>query len=139
MPKLSVFTMRVALLNFALGWTFGAWLLASRGAPHLHPGFDLLHPHISLMTLGAMTQIVFAVAYWILPREGRVRPRPALAVIAFILLNLASWVGAVVQWTLWSITLAIVAAGFFIAHAWPRVRAFGVRPAKSVNPTVRSR
>lgn len=139
MPKLSVIAMRVALINFALGWTCGAWLLASRGAPHLEPDFDLLHPHISLMTLGAMTQIVFAVAYWILPREGRVRPRPGLAVTAFILLNLASWIGVVVSWTLWSILLATLAAGFFIFHAWPRVRAFGARPSKTTSPTERSK
>lgn len=131
MPKLTIITLRIGLLNFAVGWTLGAWLLATRGAPHIHPSFDLLHPHISLITLGAMLQIVLSVAYWILPRQGRERPRAWLAVLAFACLNFSAWVGMNVFWTLPSVALAVVSALLFLAHAVPRIRPFGAVIKKS--------
>jgi hypothetical protein len=125
MTRLSIIALKVGLLNFAIGWTMGAWLLAAKGAPYIHPGFDLLHGHVSMMTLGAMAQIVFAVAYWILPRDGRERPRPGFAAASLVVLNLAAWVGVMVHWTLYSIVLALISALLFLIHAWPRIRPFG--------------
>ncbi|GAB4433696.1 MAG: hypothetical protein OHK0015_22700 [Chloroflexi bacterium OHK40] len=68
MPRVSVFFIRTALLQLALGATMGGLLLAEKGlrlAPwlwHLRPG------HIQIMLLGWTVQLACGVAIWILPR-----------------------------------------------------------------------
>ncbi len=127
MPTLSRFYIRTALVWLALGTTLGGVILWSKASPV--PGaWQLLTPHISLVTWGWILQLSLGVAYWILPRFGSVRPRPYLAVLAYVLLNTAlvitvvvsllpvPWPGILVS------ALQLLALLAFALHAWPRVR-----------------
>lgn len=91
MPRLSVLGIRLALVYFLLGITFGAILLINKAMP-LHPALWALLPlHIEFLLLGWVVQLVFAVAYWIFPRfiQEPKRGNPRLAWAALALLNLS--------------------------------------------------
>jgi hypothetical protein len=89
MPKVSVWTIRMALLYLALGFTFGGLLLAHKGL-NLTPALWMLLPtHVDFLLVGWAFQLAFGVAYWILPRFSRGQPRgnPRLPWLAFGLIN----------------------------------------------------
>ena len=127
MPQLSVVYVRTALVWLAVGATLGGVILWSKAAPV--PGaWQLLTPHIAMLTWGWLLQLTLGAAYWILPRLGAERPRPWLAVAAYILLNLALLVTVVasllpVPWPGWLVgALQLLALLTFALHAWPRAR-----------------
>jgi hypothetical protein len=135
MPRLSRLFVRAALLYLALGFTFGALLLAHKGVP-LHPAlWSLLPAHIEFVLVGWMVQLALGVAFWILPRFAREPKRgderPAWA--AFMLLNLGIWAVSFVplldgfSW-LTPVGRAAQAAGVlaFAFYAWARVKPAGV-------------
>lgn len=132
MPRLSIWFIRAALIYLALGFTFGALLLANKGFPISPTLWRLLPAHIELLLIGWTLQLTMGVAFWILPRiratRGEVRPAWA----AFALLNaglLLVSLGAALSAPAWVpltgrvAELAAVAA--FAVHAWPRVKAAG--------------
>jgi hypothetical protein len=129
MPRLSVFAIRLALLYFLAGLTFGALLLANKGIP-LHPAlWSLLPLHIEFLLFGWIVQLVLAVAYWIFPRLAGDLPRgnPALAAAAFLLLNLgvlAVAAGSLASgaWFFTGRLLELAALLVFALHLWGRIR-----------------
>lgn len=69
----------------ALRWAF------NKGAP-IHPGiWRLLPVHIEFLLLGWIVQLVFSVAFWILPRFRTQRRKPTLVWLAYSLLNGGIW------------------------------------------------
>jgi quercetin dioxygenase-like cupin family protein len=68
MPKLSVWLVRASLLHMGTGFLFGALLLANKGLPLSPWLWQLLTPHVEIMTFGWTMQFVMGIAFWILPR-----------------------------------------------------------------------
>lgn len=134
MPRLSVWTLRLALIYFATGFTLGAILLANKGLGFDPAIWNLLPVHVDFLLLGWTLQLVFGVAFWILPRFSRAprRGNEKLAWSAIILLNAGIWIDAVGP-LLFHISylnllghgLLILAAISFAMHAWPRVKPSG--------------
>lgn len=129
MPRLSVLYIRAALIYLMLGFTFGAAMLWHKGVP-LHPMiWRLLPAHIEFLLIGWTVQLVFGVAFWILPRfyTNRGETRPAW--LAFYLLNVGIWmVGVAPALGLQGIVpllgrvAELGAAIAFALHAWPRIK-----------------
>jgi heme/copper-type cytochrome/quinol oxidase subunit 1 len=124
----------LGLAYLALGFTFGALMLANKGIPFSSLIWQLLPAHIEFLLIGWVVQLIFGAAFWILPRFSREpkRGNVRLAWLSFILLNLGIWMivlGPYVFPTLWvplvGRLLEALAALAFAAHAWPRVRPFG--------------
>jgi len=130
MPSYSRATIRLALVYLGLGFTLGALMLANEGL-----GLDarlaaLLPAHIAVLLFGWLGQVIYGVAFWILPRIDGHRGSVPLAITAAVLLNL----GVVLLGlsSLASIREATAPAGaacltasalVFAVHAWPRLRA----------------
>ena len=128
MPRLSVWTIRAALVALGIGFLFGALMLANKGVPFDPSLWRLLPAHIELVLLGWTMQLALGVAFWILPRfSGGRRGNVPLAWASVALLNagviavaLAGWVGG---WLAVAGRAAeLLAAAAFAAHAWPRVK-----------------
>lgn len=133
MPRLSVWFIRCALINLALGFTFGALLLWNKGLP-IHPLiWRLLPAHIEFLLVGWLVQLAMGVSYWILPRFQAERGRAVFAWAALWLLNGGVWLAGLSP--LASAGAAAVLAGrvaeagaaaAFALHAWPRIKPPGV-------------
>lgn len=127
MPRLSVWTVRAALLYLLTGFTFGALMLANKGQPFWPQLWALLPVHVEFLLLGWTALLALGVAFWILPRfPGGSRGNERLAVAAVVLLN-AGLLLALFQ--IWQPVLLLparvleVGAGVLYAlHAWPRIR-----------------
>lgn len=127
MPKLSVWSLRAALLHLLMGFTFGALILANKGQPFWPQAWSLLPQHIELLLVGWMAQLALAVAFWILPRyPGGSRGNERQAVASLVLLNLG-----VLLVAFQAIDPPLAAAGrvcevlsglLFALHAWGRVK-----------------
>ena len=132
MPRLARWYIRTAILYLLVGTVLGSILLWNKGAP-LTGAWQLLAPHIALMTWGWLLLLTMGVAYWILPRWGRERQRVRLVAIAYLCVNAAIWVIALAPWLSadWLNAagglLQAAACILFAIHAWPRVKpsAFG--------------
>ncbi len=133
MPRLSVWFIRCALINLALGFTFGALMLWNKGLP-LHPlVWRLLPAHIEFLLIGWLVQLAMGVAYWILPRFQAERGRGGFAWAAFWLLNGGVWLAGLSPLASAGAAVALAgrlaeagAAAAFAVHAWPRVKPPGV-------------
>lgn len=139
MPRLTVFFLRAALLQFGIGITFGGLMLANKGVPFMPALWGLLHPHVELLISGWTLQLALGVAHWILPRlpgpqrYGRMR----LGWLAFGLLNAGVTLAALAQWPgIQADTLSLAGRGaqvvaiiLFVYHIWPRIRALGTGAA----------
>lgn len=136
MPALSVWMLRAALVYLGVGFTFGGLLLFNKGAP-LSPWLWLtLSAHIEFLLVGWTLQLVMGVAYWILPRFSRPprRGNVALAWLAFFSLNVGVILSGMTP--ILALPSGLVFLGHllefggalaFVVHAWPRVKAAGVR------------
>lgn len=132
MPTLSVIAIRAALLQLALGFTFGALMLSQKGIGWLPSAWRLLPAHIELLLLGWMAQLAIGVGYWILPRFGGRRGNVRLAWAAVIALNVGVLLsasrpifGLPPAATTIGRGLSAAAVIAFALHAWPRVKAPG--------------
>jgi len=133
-PRLSAWLVRTALVYFGVGITLGALLLAGRELAD-GPWVARLRPvHAELLLYGWTLQLIMGVAYWILPRfrTGAERGHPVLPWAAYGLLNIgvplaslgtAPEAGPFIM--LLGRGLEILAAAAFVAHALPRIKAFG--------------
>ena len=131
MPRLSRWAIKLALLHFAAGIALGGMMLAAKaGWGDLGLlGHRMVHVHMLLF--GWVLQLVFGVAYWILPKfsDGPKRGTPALAVAAVVLLNIGVLCGTGEPWVPvlgaagWG--LEVTAAFLFALHGWPRIKGFG--------------
>jgi hypothetical protein len=143
MPRVSVFLVRTALLQLALGATFGGLMLAEKGL-HLAPWLWTLRPgHIQMMLVGWTVQLACGVAVWIMPRLDAAGQRGSLLPVwlAYAALN-AGVLLAVLERPLalllavpelgWMLAAAGVlqatAAAAMVAHLWRRVLPFRELP-----------
>jgi heme/copper-type cytochrome/quinol oxidase subunit 1 len=134
MPRLSIWSIRAALIHLGIGFTLGGLMLFNKGVT-LDPALWRLLPiHVEFVLLGWTVQLAMGVAFWILPRLQRTERygNPTLAWIAFALLNSGVLTVAAGEWLdspAWlillgrSVELAAVAA--FAIYIWPRVKPFG--------------
>ncbi len=134
MIRLSVWTVRAALLYLGVGFLLGALMLAQKGMP-IDPGLLRLLPlHVEFVLMGWTLQLAMGIAFWILPRFSR-EPRygrQRFGWIAFALLNVGVLSAGVGQWlsappfiVLLGRLAELAAVAFFALHAWPRVKPAG--------------
>lgn len=127
MPRLSVWSVRAALLHLLVGFTLGALMLANKGQPFWPQAWGLISPHVEILLLGWIVQLALGVAFWILPRfPGGSRGNEILADVSLLLLNLGILLVAVHEYIpllLPTGRLLEAAAGIlFTLHAWGRVK-----------------
>ena len=134
MPILSAFFIRTSLIYLALGFTFGALMLANKGVPFGSSIWGLLGSHIEFLMIGWIIQLALGVAYWILPRfsRGPSRGNELLPWLSYVVMNAGIWMDILsplfreIPWlpALGKMTQT-VAGVLFLVHAWPRVRPLG--------------
>lgn len=130
MPRLSVWFIRASLVYLAIGFTFGALILANKGLGFYPVVWNALPIHIEVLLLGWFVQFAFGVAFWILPRLKQDSPRgnETLILVAFVMLNLGivliivetifkaqglEWIGRLAE---------VVGVAAFIVGSWQRVK-----------------
>jgi cbb3-type cytochrome oxidase subunit 1 len=133
--RLSVWTVRAALLYLGVGILLGALMLMQKGLPFDPAMLRLLPLHIELVLFGWTLQVAMGIAFWILPRFSQ-EPRygnQAFGWLAFVLLNLGVLCAGLGQWLGADPAVALIgrlaevgAVIFFLAHAWPRVKPIGL-------------
>ncbi|GAB4469621.1 MAG: cbb3-type cytochrome c oxidase subunit I [Anaerolineales bacterium] len=134
MPSLSRWMVRFALVYLLLGGTFGALILANKGASFEPRLWLLLPTHIETMFVGWMTQFAMGISFWILPRFGGRNPRgdERLIWLAFWLINLGIGLVVLSQWlnkaqlALIGRSVEMVAWLSFIGGVWKRIYPFMV-------------
>ena len=134
MTRLSVWTVRAALLYLGVGFFLGALMLTQKGLPFDPAMLRLLPVHIEFVLLGWTLQLAMGIAFWILPRFSRA-PRygnQLLGWLAFALLNagvlgvvFGQWLGAPLMGVMGRVA-ELSAVIFFTGHAWPRVKSIGL-------------
>ena len=135
MTRLSVWTVRAALLYLGVGFFLGALMLTQKGLPFDPAMLRLLPLHIEFVLFGWTLQSAMGIAFWILPRFSH-EPRygnQAFGWLAFVLLNagvlcagLGQWLGADPAVALLGRVAEVGAVIFFLGHAWPRVKPVGL-------------
>ncbi len=135
MTRLSVWTVRTALLYRSAGLLLGALMLTQKGLPFDPAMLRLLPLHVEFVLFGWTLQLAMGIAFWILPRFSR-EPRygnQTFGWLAFVLLNagvlcagLGQWLGADPLVALVGRLAEVGAVIFFMGHAWPRVRPIGL-------------
>ncbi|MCL4238166.1 MAG: hypothetical protein KJ047_07940 [Anaerolineae bacterium] len=134
MPRLTLWTLRAALLYLGIGFTLGGLMLFNKGVA-LDPSLWRLWPiHIELTLIGWTMQLALSVAFWILPRLRRMERygNSALAWIAFVLLNggvllvaAGEWFDELSRLVLVGRGVELVAVIAFAVYIWPRIKTFG--------------
>lgn len=128
MTRLSVWSIRLSLVHFALGIALGATMLVAKAGYMDVTMLKHRATHVHLMLFGWLIQLVIGVGYWILPKfsTGSKRGRTELAVASIVALNSGVVVGTFEPWSTWCGVagwgLEFAAAALFAAHIWPRVR-----------------
>ena len=135
MTRLSVWTVRAALLYLGVGFFLGALMLTQKGLPFDPAMLRLLPLHVEFVLLGWTLQLAMGIAFWILPRfsHGPRYGNQAFGWLAFVLLNvgvlcasLGQWLGADPSVALLGRLAEVGAVIFFMGHAWPRVKPIGL-------------
>lgn len=134
MPRLSIWAIRAALIHLGIGFTVGGLMLFNKGVA-LSPTLWRLWPiHIELVLIGWTVQLAMGVAFWILPRIQRMEHygNPALARVAFVLLNSGVLLVAAGSWPERLPRLVLIGRGLelsgvivFVIYIWRRVKPFG--------------
>ena len=135
MMRLSVWTVRAALLYLGVGFLIGALMLFEKGVPLHLASLRMLPLHVEFVLIGWTLQLAMGVAFWILPRFGR-EPRygnQRLGWLAVALLNIGVLSAGIAQWlsappliVLLGRVFELLAVICFALHAWPRVKPVGV-------------
>jgi hypothetical protein len=129
MPALSVWSIRLALAYLLTGFTFGSLILAQKGIAFFPAAWALLPAHIEFLVVGWTVNLIFGVAYWILPRFPGGWRGPLLfplAAVSFLNLGVVlaaggrTWASDPVL--LAGRTLQAAAVVLFAVSAWRRVR-----------------
>ena len=137
MPRLTRYFIKTALVYLALSLILGV-LLAARSALALPDELAVLSPvFFHLLMVGWVTQLIFGMLFWMLPKYSKELPRgpEKVAWAAYLLLNSGLLLRAVgeplvalrPEWGLgWLLGLSAVlqlSGGWaFIFNAWPRVK-----------------
>lgn len=134
MPRLSIWFIRSALVYLALGFTFGALLLFTKGVPVVPIFWILLPAHIEALLMGWTVQLIMGMAFWILPRFSAApkRGNEKIAWGAYLLINagvLLVILSAYLPGGQWFLLAGRIAqacsVALFALHAFPRVKGFG--------------
>jgi hypothetical protein len=135
MTRLSVWTVRAALLYLGTGFLIGALMLTQKGLPIDPALLRMLPMHIEFVLIGWTLQLAMGIAFWILPRFSR-EPRygnQTLGWLALGFLNIGILCAGLGQWLnapsavfLFGRIAELAACLFFVLHAWPRVKPIGV-------------
>lgn len=126
MPRITLWSVRLAGLHLFLGITVGAALLIEK-AWRVAPWLNTLIPfHRHALMFGWILQLAVGVAYWILPTHGRSREPTRPVVGALVLINSAVLLAALsprlaVLGSV-AIFMELIAAMLFATNAWPRVK-----------------
>lgn len=132
MPQLSVWFVRASLIFLLVGFTFGALILAQKGISYNPSVWNLFYIHVEFLLIGWLVQLAMGVAFWILPRYKRGRPRgnENLIWVAFVSVNIGVLLAAL---QLWNPLLFLTGRVFealgvvtFIVGSWQRVKPFGL-------------
>ncbi len=132
MPRLSVWFVRLSLIYFLFGFTFGALILAQKGISYYPPVWKLFPIHMEFLLIGWFAQLAMGVAFWILPRfsSGPPRGNVGLVWISFVLINLGILSSVFSLWFPAALLIGraaeAVAGVFFAAGLWRRVKPHGV-------------
>ncbi len=137
MPRLTRYFIKTALIYLVASLSIGA-LVAARATFDLPFELAALTPvYFHLFMVGWVTQLIFGMLFWMLPRESKERPRgdERLAWVAYILINVGLLVRAIGEpltalqpdlgagWLLvLSALFQLIGGWAFIGNAWPRVR-----------------
>lgn len=134
MPRLSIWTIRAALIYLGVGFTLGGLMLFNKGVT-LAPSLWRLWPvHVEFVLMGWTVQLAMGVAFWILPRLRREDRygNTAPAWLAFTLLNggvlavaVGEWFDGLAPLVLVGRSAELMAVTGFAVYIWPRVKAFG--------------
>ncbi len=135
MPPLTRWYIKTALAYFVVALLAGL-ALAVRSVAALPLLFNTLAPvYFHLLMVGWVTQLIFGVGFWILPRfvRGPARGDERWVWAAHVLLNAGVLSVSLGQWLAWPAwipllgraaeLLAVVA---FALHAWPRIKPHGM-------------
>jgi len=133
----SVLMVRLALVHLVLGCTLGALMLAGKAVQPLAALAAWRPLHQEMLLVGWLLQLVFGVAYGILPRlPGQPRDsHPGRALACAALLNggvVAAAAGVQLGMTGLAVTgrvMELAAALLFATIAWGRVRPYGLAAA----------
>ncbi len=137
MPQLTRYFIKTALVYLALSLVLGV-ILAARTAFDLPAELAALSPvFFHLFMVGWVTQLIFGMLFWMLPKSSKELPRgnEQLAWGAYLLINIGLILRVVgepltalrADWGLgWllglSALLQLIGGWAFIANAWPRVK-----------------
>jgi hypothetical protein len=136
-PTLSRWFIKIGMLYFVVGLTMGALLLA-QPALGWSPSLQALRPvYLHFLFIGWVTQLIMGVAYWMLPKQSKEKPRGSerLGWAVLILLNagmalrtigepvMALDPDAGMGWTLAAAAICLLLAGWgFLLNTWGRVK-----------------
>jgi len=135
MPRLSVWMVRTALLEFGVGITLGTLMLWNKGDLIDPLIWLLLGTHQEILMVGWLIQFALGVAFWILPRftqeprYGNVRRGwigYGLLNAGILLVVISAWVTGAESLKAVGRLLEGVAVITFVSVLWPRVKPFGV-------------
>ncbi len=138
MPRLTRYFIKTALIYLVAALFVGALVLA-RSAFNLSDALAALTPvYFHLFMVGWVTQLIFGMLFWMLPKVSKERPRgnERLAWVAFVSINIGLLLRAIGEplvtlqpdigagWLLaLSAVLQLIGGWAFIGNAWPRVQA----------------
>ncbi len=137
MPLLTRWSIRAAMLHLLAGMVLGM-LYHTNTVWHYWDTLRAFNPvYVHLIVIGWLTQLIFAVAYWMFPiiSKQNMRGNPFLAWAAFILLNVGLLARALFEpWRALSpdelnalglalgAVLQAIGAVLLVVVLWPRVR-----------------
>jgi cbb3-type cytochrome oxidase subunit 1 len=137
MPRLTRYFIKTAMVYLVAALLLGV-LLAARAAFDLPAEIAALSPvFFHLFMVGWVTQLIFGMLFWMLPRYSKENPRgdEGLVWAAYILINIGLILRVVGEPLVairsdlglgWLLALSAVLQLFggwaFIVNAWPRVR-----------------
>lgn len=137
MPRLTRYFIKTALIYLVAALFVGALVLA-RAAFNWPDALAALTPvYFHLFMVGWVTQLIFGMLFWMLPKASKERPRgnERLAWMAFVLINTGLVLRAIGEPLValqpeigagWLLALSAVLQLFggwaFIGNAWPRVK-----------------
>ncbi len=148
MPALSRWMLTLCFFYLFCGTTLGALLLTQQagfslgGIESKLVSLVMLHP--LWLLVGWMAQCVLGMAYWIFPRlQKRERPRPFLAILSCLSLNLglflysfSSLFFASSSFFFVSNILLFLAFPLMFLHLHPRIKGFGSASANATEKAV---
>ncbi|RMG67358.1 MAG: hypothetical protein D6715_04905 [Calditrichaeota bacterium] len=134
MPRLSQIAIRLALIHLLLAFGAGSLLLCAKALQLTGGAWRWLPVHQEVALLGWVLQLIYGVAYWILPRFSTppFRGNALPMVLAVALLNAGVLLAALSPLLQWPPVYLLLARGMeagsaiaFAWHAWPRIKPYG--------------